>query len=110
MIRSKQHRGCRIQDPGTRGKHQTKGKKNPGVPAGAVGCRIQDPGTRGYWWCKTAVFSHSAHTAHGAPPLSEALVKEASCISSGSFCRGNRRTGVDLDGWGIANIQVITTC
>ena len=22
-----------------------------GVPAGAVGCRIQDPGTRGRHWC-----------------------------------------------------------
>ena len=28
MIHSKQHQGCRIQDPGTRGKHQTK-TKNP---------------------------------------------------------------------------------
>ena len=28
MIHSKQHRGCRIQDPGTRGKHQTKRKKS----------------------------------------------------------------------------------
>ena len=35
MIHSKQHRGCRIQDPGTRGKYQTK-RKIPGVPAGAV--------------------------------------------------------------------------
>ena len=49
MIHSKQHWGCRIQDPGTRGKHQTKTKIH-GVPAGAVGCRIQDPGTRGYQW------------------------------------------------------------
>ena len=47
MIHSKQHRGCRIQDPGTRGKHQTK-TKNPWCTSGAVGCRIQDPGTRGY--------------------------------------------------------------
>ena len=70
LIHSKQHLGCRIQDPGTRGKHQTK-RKIPGVPAGAVGCRIQDPGIRGYRWWKTADFSHSAHTAraqraHGA--------------------------------------------
>ena len=28
MINSKQHRGCRIQDPGTRGKHQTSKKKS----------------------------------------------------------------------------------
>ena len=27
------------------------------------GCRIQDPGTRGYWWWKTAGFWHSAGTA-----------------------------------------------
>ena len=69
MIGSKQHRGCRIQDPGTRGKHQTK-KKTPGVPAGAVGCRIQDSGIRGYWWWKTADFLHSACTVYGAPPQS----------------------------------------
>ena len=64
--------GRTIQDPGTRGKHQTK-TKIPGVPAGAVGCRIQDPGTRGYRWWKTADFSHSAGTArahaHGAPTI-----------------------------------------
>ena len=33
------------------------------------GCRIQDPGTRGCWWWKTAHFPHSARTAHGAPPV-----------------------------------------
>ena len=34
------------------------------------GCRIQGPGTRGYWWRKTADFSHSAGTARTrcAPP------------------------------------------
>ena len=32
------------------------------------GCRIQDPGIPGYRWWKTADFSHSAGTAHGAPP------------------------------------------
>ena len=31
------------------------------------GCRIQDPGTRGYRWWKTADFPHRAGTAHGAP-------------------------------------------
>ena len=61
MIHSKQHRGCRIQDPGTRGKHQTK-TKNPWCTSRAVGCRIQDAGTRGHRWCKTADFSHSAGT------------------------------------------------
>ena len=59
---SKQHRGCRIQDLGTRGKHQT--KKNPWCTStGGVGCRIQDLGIRGYRWWKTANFSHSAGTA-----------------------------------------------
>ena len=32
------------------------------------GCRRQHPGTRGYRRWKTADFSHSAGTAHGAPP------------------------------------------
>ena len=72
MIDSTQHRGGRIQDPGICGKHQTKirlKQKIPGVPAGAGGCRIQDPGTHGYRWWKTADFSHSTGTAHGAPPM-----------------------------------------
>ena len=68
MINSKQHREFRIQDPGTRGKHQTK-KEIPGVPAGAVGCRIQDPGTRGYRWWKTAKFLHTARCAPSMPHL-----------------------------------------
>ena len=34
------------------------------------GCGIQDLGTRGYRWWQTADFSHSARTAHGAPSLS----------------------------------------
>ena len=32
------------------------------------GCRVQDPGTRGYRWWKTADVWHSAGTAHSAPP------------------------------------------
>ena len=32
------------------------------------GCRTQDPGTRGYRWWKTADVSHSAGTACSAPP------------------------------------------
>ena len=31
------------------------------------GCRIQDPGTRGYRWWKTADFLHSARSARCAP-------------------------------------------
>ena len=56
--------GCRIQDPGTRGKHQTE-KKIPGVPAGALWCRIQDPG---YWvpWLPVVedsrLFAQRAHS------------------------------------------------
>ena len=34
------------------------------------GCRAQGPGTRGYRGWKIADFSHSAGTAHGAPPQS----------------------------------------
>ena len=33
------------------------------------GCRIQDPGTRGYWGRKTADFSHSAQCAPNATLL-----------------------------------------
>ena len=43
MINSKQHRGCRIQDPGTRGKHQTK-KTNPQCTS--RGCGVQNAGHR----------------------------------------------------------------
>ena len=39
MIHSKQHRGCTIQDPGTRGKHQTKTKKSWCT---SRGCRVQN--------------------------------------------------------------------
>ena len=41
MIHSKQHWGCRIQDPGTRGKHQTE-TKNP--RCSSRGCRVQNSG------------------------------------------------------------------
>ena len=54
-------------------------KKNPWCTSrGGVGCRIQDLGIRGYWWWKTADFSHSAGTAHGAPPLG-VLGERAAC-------------------------------
>ena len=67
MIHSKQHRGCGIQDPGTRGKHQTQ-TQNPWCTS--RGCGLQNSGpTCGYRWWKTADFSHSAGTAHGAPPM-----------------------------------------
>ena len=46
MIHSKQHRGCRIQDPGTRGKHQTTTKK-PWCTS--RGCRVQNSGPRDPW-------------------------------------------------------------
>ena len=38
---------CRIDDPRTCGKHPIKNKKIPGAPVGAAGCRIQDPRTCG---------------------------------------------------------------
>ena len=51
-------------------------KKIPGVPAGAVGCRIQDLWSRGYRWWKTADFSHSAGTEHGAPSKAFSVLRE----------------------------------
>ena len=68
MINSEQHA---VQNSGPWDLWQALDQKHkiPGVPAGAVGCRIQDLGTCGYrWWWKTADFSYSAGTAHGAPP------------------------------------------
>ena len=46
MIHSKQHRGCRFQDPGTHGKHQTKAK-NPWCTS--RGCRVQNSGPWDRW-------------------------------------------------------------
>ena len=45
--------GCRFQDPGTYGKHQTQ-KKIPGAPAKAAGWRNQDPGMYGKRWATPA--------------------------------------------------------
>ena len=66
MINSKQH-GVHNSGPWDPWQASDK-KKNPGAPAGGVGCRIQEPGIHGYRWWKTADFSYSAGTAHGAPP------------------------------------------
>ena len=78
MINSKQHRGCSIQDRGTRGKHQTK-KIIPVVPAGGVGCRIQDT------WLPVVENSrqrvHSAGTVHGAP-LKGVVMPDADVVMS----------------------------
>ena len=66
MIHSKQHRGCRIQDPGTRGTHQTK-TNNPWCTS--RGCRVQNSGRRDPWLpvVKTSrLFAQRAHSA--APP------------------------------------------
>ena len=53
MIHSKQQQGCTIQDPGTRGKHETKTQNPWCTNRGVVGCRIEDPGTRGKHQTKT---------------------------------------------------------
>ena len=58
--------------------------KIPGVPAGA--------GTRGYRWWTTADFSHSAGTAHGAPPYYSAqsscsIRNQCHCSGVTSWCR-----------------------
>ena len=46
MIHSKQHQGCRIQDPGTRGKHQIKAKN---AWCTSRGCRVQNSGPWDPW-------------------------------------------------------------
>ena len=61
-------------------------KKIPGVPAGGAGCRIQDPRIRGYRWWKTADFSHSAGTAHSAPPV----CVDARCVLWAAHLHGGR--------------------
>ena len=92
MINSKQHPGCRIQDPGTRGKHQTE-NKIPGVPAGGVqgaefrtlgpvasirlktkslvyqqgGCRVQNSGPWDPWLPVVENSGQRAHSAWCAP-------------------------------------------
>ena len=61
MIHSKQHRGCTIQDPGTRGKHHTDKKiQNPWCTS--RGCRVLGPVATG------GQKQPTLRTAHGAPP------------------------------------------
>ena len=61
---SQQHRGCRIQDPGDRGKHQTK-TRNPWRTS--RGCRVQNLGP----WLpvvkNSRLFAQRAHSARCAP-------------------------------------------
>ena len=67
MIHSKQHQGCRIQDTGTCGKHQTK-TKNPWCAS--RGCRLQNSGP---WDSQLPVvknsrlFAQREHSARCAP-------------------------------------------
>ena len=70
MIHSKQHRGCRIQGPGTRGKHQTK-IKNPWCTS--RGCGVQNSGPWDPWLPvvkNSRLFAQRRHSARCAP-LSE---------------------------------------
>ena len=64
---SKQHRGCRVQDPGTRGKHHT-GKKNPWCTR--RGCGVQNSGPWDPWLPaveSSRLFAQRAHSARCAP-------------------------------------------
>ena len=73
MIHSKQHRRCRIQDPGTRGKHQTK-TKNPWCTG--RGCRVQNSGPRDPWLHvvkNSRVFAQRGHSARCAPSYTPIL-------------------------------------
>ena len=67
MIHSKQHRGCRLQDPGTRGKHQTR-TENPRCTS--RGCRVRVSGACDPWLpvVKNSRLFARARTVHGAPP------------------------------------------
>ena len=67
MIHSKQHRGCRLQDPGTRGKHQTT-TKNPWFTS--RGCRVQNLGPWDPWLpvVENSRVSHSAAQPTVRPP------------------------------------------
>ena len=67
MIHSKKHGGCRIQDPGTRGKHQTK-TKNPWCTR--RGCRVQTSRPWDSWLPvvkNSRLFAKHAHSARCAP-------------------------------------------
>ena len=67
MIHSKQHQGCRIQDPGTRGKHQT---KNPWCTS--RGCRVQSSGPWDPWLPvvkNSRLFAQRGHSARCAPSV-----------------------------------------
>ena len=69
MIHSKQHQGCRIQDPGTHGKHQTK-TKNPWCTS--RGCRVQNSGPWDLWLPvvkNSRQFAQRGHSARCAPPM-----------------------------------------
>ena len=63
MIHSKQHRGCRIQDPGTRNKHQTKKKNSLVYQQG--GGRVQNSGPWDPWLPvveNSRLFAQRAHS------------------------------------------------
>ena len=57
------------------------------------GCGVKDPGTLGYRGWKTADFSHSVRTAHGAPPnvvLLGAPPPHSSCLEHRSLETGGK--------------------
>ena len=65
MINSTQHRGCRIQDPRTRGKHQTK-RKFPWCTS-TGGCRVQNSGPWDPVVENSRLFVQRGHSARCAP-------------------------------------------
>ena len=81
--------GCRIQDLGTRGKHQTKKKLSWCT---SRGCRVQNSGPWVPWLLvveKRRLFAQRAHstgTAHSAPPSVRLRhIVGRACISSDSY-------------------------
>ena len=72
MIHSKQHRGRRTLGPVA---SITLIKKNPWCTS-----RCQGPGTHGYRRWKRTDFSHSAGTAHCAPPTASVSTASVGCV------------------------------
>ena len=79
MINSKQHWGCRIQEPGTRGTHQTQKNASLVYQQGLQGAEFKTLGPVVENSRLFAQRTHSAGTAHGAPPLTCACQSTIKC-------------------------------
>ena len=102
MIHSKQHRGCGIQDPGTRGKHQT-GTKNPWCPS--TGCRVQNSGPRDPWLPvvkNSRLFAQHGHSTQCAPFCLEIAYSPVFPCGCSTLCDGTTVNGLCF--WAVYHI------